>query len=82
MGITSVTKKGQITIPAAVRRALRIQPKDRVEVHVEGDVATVKRVPDIGELQGSIFVPEHLKGASWKEIEKKAHEAIGKGGGE
>lgn len=82
MGITSVTKKGQVTIPVAVRRALHIKPKDRVEIRVEGDVATVKKVPDIGELQGSISVPEHLKGADWKDIERKTHDIIGKGGTE
>lgn len=80
MGITSVTKKGQVTIPVAVRRALHIKPKDRVEICIEGDGATIKKIPDVGELQGSISVPKRLKGADWKDIGKKTHKAIGKGG--
>lgn len=78
MGITSVTKKGQVTIPVDIRRALHIKPKDRVEIRVEGDIATVTKIPDISELQGSISVPKRLKGADWKDIERKTHKAIGK----
>lgn len=35
--LTTVTRKGQITIPADVREALNIHTGDRVAVSVEGD---------------------------------------------
>ena len=35
--LTTVTRKGQITIPADVRQALNIHTGDRVAVSVEGD---------------------------------------------
>jgi AbrB family looped-hinge helix DNA binding protein len=35
---SSVSPKGQVTIPAEVRKRLRIGPRDRVTFEVEGDV--------------------------------------------
>jgi AbrB family looped-hinge helix DNA binding protein len=40
---SSVSPKGQVTIPAEVRKRLRIGPRDRVAFEVEGDV--IRLVP-------------------------------------
>jgi AbrB family looped-hinge helix DNA binding protein len=40
---SSVSPKGQVTIPAEVRRRFRIGPRDRVTFEVEGNV--VRLVP-------------------------------------
>jgi AbrB family looped-hinge helix DNA binding protein len=40
---TSITKKGQVTIPVEVRKALGLKPRDRVAFEVEGDVAKIRR---------------------------------------
>ena len=40
---TSVTEKGQVTIPQDIRRLLGIQPLDRVRFEVEGDVVKISR---------------------------------------
>lgn len=36
-GTSVVTRKGQVTIPARVRRLLKIEPDDRVVFHIEDD---------------------------------------------
>lgn len=39
----TVTAKGQVTIPAEIRRALGIRPHDRVRLEVEGGRLTLRR---------------------------------------
>lgn len=40
---TSVTEKGQVTIPQDIRRLLGIQPRDRVRFEVDGNVVKISR---------------------------------------
>ena len=40
---TSVTEKGQVTIPLEIRRIMGLQPRDKVHFEVEGDVVKIKR---------------------------------------
>lgn len=40
---TTLTRKGQVTIPAEVRKALGLKPHDKVAFELEGDVAKIKR---------------------------------------
>jgi AbrB family looped-hinge helix DNA binding protein len=40
---TTITSKGQVTIPKEVRDQLGLGPSDRVEFEVRGDVAIMKR---------------------------------------
>jgi AbrB family looped-hinge helix DNA binding protein len=42
---TTITSKGQVTIPKDVRDRLGLGPSDRVEFEVLGDVAIMKRGP-------------------------------------
>jgi AbrB family looped-hinge helix DNA binding protein len=54
---TSVTQKGQVTIPANVRQALGLKPRDKVrfELDPEHGVAILRRAPSsILELYGSV----------------------------
>jgi AbrB family looped-hinge helix DNA binding protein len=52
MPVSTVSAKGQLTLPAQVRRKLRIQPNDRVTIEVVGDAIVVKRAPDFFALKG------------------------------
>ncbi len=75
MSITTITKKGQITIPKAIREHLSLKEKDKLLVKLEGNKAVIQRIPSLYELRGSVRVPASVKNLSWKEIERKAHEA-------
>jgi AbrB family looped-hinge helix DNA binding protein len=51
--LTTVTSKGQVTIPKEVRDAVGIKPHDRIDFVVEDGYATLKRFPTLDELAGS-----------------------------
>jgi AbrB family looped-hinge helix DNA binding protein len=39
---STMTQKGQVTIPAAIRARLGLRPRDRVRFEITGDVVTIK----------------------------------------
>jgi antitoxin PrlF len=54
-GITRITSKGQVTVPVAIRRALGLKPKDRLEFRLEDGVATIRKAESIvNKLAGSV----------------------------
>jgi AbrB family looped-hinge helix DNA binding protein len=44
MEISTVTSKGQITIPAEIRKQFEIKTKDKVIINVENGAITVKKL--------------------------------------
>ncbi|HXH84975.1 MAG TPA: AbrB/MazE/SpoVT family DNA-binding domain-containing protein [Candidatus Tectomicrobia bacterium] len=42
---TTITQKGQVTIPREIRERLRLEPGDRVIFQVEGDAVRIRRAP-------------------------------------
>src|SRR6266702_171260 len=40
---TTVTEKGQVTIPQEIRRIMGLQPRDKVRFEVEGEVVKITR---------------------------------------
>jgi antitoxin PrlF len=50
---STVTSKGQTTIPEKIRKALRIKPGDKLEYEVEGDRATIRVHPGVRSLKGT-----------------------------
>jgi AbrB family looped-hinge helix DNA binding protein len=75
---STVTSKGQITLPKAVRDALGLREGDRVVFRVDGDRAVLARTPDLLELAGSIRVPVAKKGLPWSQVADEAHRAVGR----
>lgn len=71
--LTRVTRNGQITLPAAVRRAAGIEEGDLVAVALEGDAITLlpKRLVDKSQA--------YFWGASWQQAEREASEDIASG---
>ena len=49
----TVTRKGQITIPAKLRRKFKLEEGTKVEVIEEEDKIVVRRLPSILDLAGS-----------------------------
>jgi AbrB family looped-hinge helix DNA binding protein len=64
----TVTSKGQVTIPKAVRDALGIKAGDEVIFRVEGDRAVLARVPDFLALASSVRVPAAKRNAVWDDV--------------
>ena len=71
--LSSVSPKGQITIPVEIRRMMGVKPKDKVAFRLEGD--QVKIAPARSPLDESYqAIPALKPGRSWKEIERLAAE--------
>ena len=64
MAVATVTSKGQITVPAAVRKALKISPGDRLVFTMDGDTVVVTVVPNrtASELYGTISATRKFPG--------------------
>jgi AbrB family looped-hinge helix DNA binding protein len=52
MTVATISTKGQITLPAAARRAIGIKPHDRVIVEVKDNAISVRSAPDLFKLKG------------------------------
>jgi len=63
-----VTSKGQVTLPKAVRDALRIKEGDEVIFRVEGSRAVLARTPEFLALAGTIRVPAAKRNVAWDEV--------------
>lgn len=60
----TITQKGQVTIPAKIRRELGLLPKQKVIIVKEADGAKIKPVKDFFSLFGSVKPrsrPENFK---------------------
>lgn len=72
-GLSRVTRHGQVTLPASVRRALRIEEGDLVEVRLAGDDIIISPKKLIDSSQAYFWT------ASWQAAEKEANEDIAGG---
>lgn len=73
--ISTVSSKGQVTIPVEIRRHLRVETKDKVAFVVEpnGKVGlTQAKYPDIASLSGA--AGRLKKPVSWKKMREIARE--------
>lgn len=77
---STVTRKGQTTVPRKVRKALRIKPGDTLEYVVEGDHATIRVHPGAGSLKGAL-ASKKGEGMTFAEIRAAAAKAARRGEG-
>jgi len=68
---TTITKKGQVTIPISVRKALGVKPRDRVVFLPKGKDFIVRPTINFLSLRGSI---KSRKKFDIKAMEKAAEE--------
>lgn len=71
---STVTTKGQTTIPGEVREALGIKPGDRLEYAVQRDYATIRVHPGTRALEGAL-ASKRGKGMSFAQIRAAAAKA-------
>lgn len=60
MPISTVSSKGQVTLPARLREKLGIKPNDRVVIEAADDAILVRKAADVFELEG--FLGKALPG--------------------
>jgi AbrB family looped-hinge helix DNA binding protein len=80
MAHSTVTKKGQTTIPGKIRKALEIKPGDRLEYVVEGDHATIRVHPGTRSLKGVLASKKGKKMSFGKIREAAAKSALSRAG--
>ena len=68
---STVTSKGQTTIPGAVRDALRIKPGDQLAYELAGDHVTLRVHPGARSLAGAL-ASRKGKGLSFAQIRAAA----------
>ena len=80
--VSRMTSKGQVTVPKAVRVALKLREGDRVVFRVAGERAELARTADLLELAGAVPVPAPAgeRGAGWDEVRRQLREARTKRG--
>jgi len=71
---STVTRKGQTTIPGKIRQALQIKPGDKLQYAVEGDHATIRVHPGTRSLKGAL-ASKKGKRMSFGEIREAAAKA-------
>lgn len=80
--VSSVSPKGQVTLPAEFRRRLGVRAKDKVALELEGDTVRVSRVAyTLESAYGSVqptSKPEDLEARSQEAKDEHAAETVRK----
>lgn len=80
---TTITQKGQVTIPQAIRHKLGLQPRDRVRFQMEGDVVTLQparsSIRQFYQSVEALTPPRSVEEMTEIAAEEHAQEAAGEG---
>jgi antitoxin PrlF len=68
---STVTSKGQTTIPGEIRAALNIKPGDKLEYAVDGNQATIRVHPGTRSLKGAL-ASKKGKGMTFAQVREAA----------
>ncbi len=68
---STMSQKGQVTIPAAIRARLALKPRDRVRFEITGEVVTI-RPAESQILAGFCAVRPRNRPEDWNAIEEEA----------
>jgi len=71
-----VSDKGQITIPASVRRKLGLKAKSRVEIDIRDNEAVIRPVQSILELSGILQGYAKGKTTDWETIRSQVERDV------
>jgi len=81
--LTKLTRKGQITVPAEVRRALGLERGDKVAIAVDGDRAYLRPVRSVADMTFGVLSsrghPPDVRGEREVAMEEIAENAAAEG---
>jgi len=69
MFTSTITVKGQVTLPSKLRKELKVKPADRVMFVKKGKYISIQKLPPIESLFGSLSNPK-VKSLSISEMNK------------
>lgn len=79
MTYSTITSRGQTTLPVAVRRALDLKAGDRIIYEIQGDSVVVRPHSGAMAVFGSLKPPADKKDVPFKEARAVARDAWAKG---
>ena len=71
---TTVTRKGQVTIPAEIRRELDLKEGERISVERQGDAVLLRRAHSVAEQTAGVLAAYQRTPRSTAEEERAAFE--------
>lgn len=77
MPFARVSSKGQITLPAELRRKLSIEPNSRVDIVLRDAEIVIRPLKTVSELKG--ILRDHVRGherMSWDEERRRMEELV------
>ena len=77
MTVSTISSKGQITLPASLRRRLGMKPRDRVLIELADKAIVVKPAQDVFALEG--FLGKALPGEEERRRARKSVAARNRG---
>ena len=72
-GISTLTQKGQVAIPKAIRDYLRLKPFDKIHFFIKDEKIVAEPITSIENMRGFIKTNKIL---SKKELKKTVQEAV------
>lgn len=76
MTLAQVSDKGQITLPAKVRKSLGIAARSKLDVTVEGNRIVLQPVKSVMELSGILHERAKGKPTDWETIRRQTMDAV------
>jgi len=79
MPISVLTSKGQMTIPKEVRKALNLQPSEKVIIVVEGNHAIIQPLKgNLLDIGGSVNIKDREKPIDFKKVREGVKKRVAK----
>ena len=69
--ISTVTTKGQVTIPVEIRSRFHINPSDRVDFIIDGDKIMIIPIKTLKQLRGSVTAISNGNITSERQLAKR-----------
>ena len=71
-GFSTITQKGQVAIPKAIRDYFNIKPSDKIYFEVKNDNIIARRLSSIDEMRGIVKTNKILSKIEYKKKIKRA----------